>query len=336
MVVNTIIAAVAAIVVTAVSGFIFIPWLHRLKAGQQFKEIGPTWHQKKLGTPTMGGFMFILGVIVAVIVGLVLDNSSSVTSAVGIDNEKMLIRLVLGLVAALLFGGIGFIDDYLKVVRHNNKGLRGWFKIFFQVGVSVLYLGAMALFGGQTSVVSFPFIGSADLGIFFWILSVIMIVGVVNSVNLTDGLDGLNSSVTCITAISFMFVALFMGSAAFSTFGAAVAGGCIGFLFWNFYPAKVMMGDTGSMFLGGSVIALAYGLNQPVLLVLAGIIYFCEAASDIIQVGYYKLTHGKRIFKMAPIHHHFEMCGMSEIQICFMFSAVQLVGGALAFLSVAI
>lgn len=332
-----IMAAALAILITACSGFLLVPWLRRVKAGQQFKEIGPTWHQKKKGTPTMGGIMFIIGILVATVVGLIMAGVSFPQLSVDLPgHNQSVLRLIFGVIAALLFGLVGFLDDYLKVVRHNNNGLRGWYKIFFQVLIAACYLAALAIWGGQTTVVYFPFIGNADLGIFFWVLSILMIVGVVNAVNLTDGLDGLNSSVTAIYAISFVVISLIVGGLGFSIYSAAVAGGCIGFLFWNFYPAKVMMGDTGSMFLGGSVIAIAYGLNLPVLLILAGIIYFCEAGSDILQIAYFKLTHGKRIFKMAPIHHHFEMCGLSEVQICILFGVVSLIGGIVAILSVAL
>ena len=329
-----ILTAALSLVITAVSGFVFVPWLKRIKCGQQIKEIGPTWHQKKQGTPTMGGFMFITGALIALVCGVIAAYKLVPSISQDMPNHSVtMLRLIFGVVAALLFSSVGFIDDYLKVVRHNNAGLRGWFKIVFQVAISALYLASLAVWGGQTSVVEFPFIGKADLGIFFWVLSMLMIIGVVNAVNLTDGLDGLNTSVTLVYCMGFVVIALLVGGFGFSILAAAVAGGCIGFLFWNFYPAKIMMGDTGSMFLGGIVVALAYGLNVPLLMIFAGIIYFCEAGSDVLQVLYFKATHGKRIFKMAPIHHHFEMCGMSEIQIGIMFSVVTLIGCGLAILS---
>lgn len=329
-----ILTAAVSLLITAVLGFVMIPWLRKIKCGQTIKEIGPTWHKKKQGTPTMGGFMFITGTLIALIVGLIVGSKLVPDAAAHLPNySQSLLRLLFGVIATLLFSAVGFIDDYLKVVRHNNAGLRGWYKIIFQTGIAALYLGALVMFGGQTSVVDFPFIGKADLGIFFYILSMLMIVGVVNAVNLTDGLDGLNASVTAVVSISFIVIALLVGGFSMSIFAAAVAGGCIGFLLWNFYPAKVFMGDTGSMFLGGAVITLAYGLNVPMLIVFAGIIYFCEAGSDVLQVLYFKATHGKRIFKMAPIHHHFEMCGFSEVKIAIMFCTVSLIGGAIAILS---
>ena len=329
-------AAALSLAITACSGFVFVPWLHKIKCGQPIKEIGPTWHKKKSGTPTMGGIMFISGVLVSmtVLALLVTQRYPDLTPDLP-ETAVATRRLILGIAAALLFSAVGFIDDYLKVVRHNNAGLRGWYKIFLQVAIAGAYLASLAIWGGQTTTAFFPFLGTADLGIFYWVLSMLMIVGVVNAVNLTDGLDGLNSSVTAVASVSLTVIAVLRGQFGFSLFAAAVAGGCIGFLFWNFYPAKVMMGDTGSMFLGGAVIALAYGLDLPVILVFVGIIYFCEAASDVLQVCYFKLTHGKRIFKMAPIHHHFEMCGLNEIQIGCLFCAVGVIGGVLAIVSVA-
>lgn len=329
-----IITAAVSMLLTAVSGFVFVPWLKKIKCGQQIKEIGPTWHQKKQGTPTMGGFMFITGSLIALVCGLIVANKLMPELASSLPNYSQgMLRLLFGVIAAMLFSGVGFIDDYLKVVRHNNAGLRGWFKILFQVAISALYLASLAIWGGQTTVVEFPFIGKADLGIFFWVLSMLMIIGVVNAVNLTDGLDGLNTSVTLVYCMGFVVISLLVGGFGFSILSAALVGGCIGFLFWNFYPAKIMMGDTGSMFLGGMVVALAYGVDKPLLMLFAGIIYFCEAGSDVLQVLYFKATHGKRIFKMAPIHHHFEMCGMSEIQIGIMFSVVTFIGCGLAVLS---
>lgn len=199
-------------------------------------------------------------------------------------------------------------------------------KTLLQLIVSVAYLLSFYLSYGSRMYI--PFVGDVDLGIFYWILGIFIVYGTVNAVNLTDGIDGLCTSVTFIVGIAMMIGAVVFQYYGLGVLAAALAGGCAGFLVWNWHPAKVFMGDTGSMFLGGMVVALAYGLNCPLILIPVGIIYIAEAASDIIQVCYFKLTKGKRLFKMAPIHHHFEMSGWSEVKIVTVFSAVTLLGCA--------
>ena len=194
--------------------------------------------------------------------------------------------------------------------------------------VAAAYLASIILAGGD-STTYIPFAGSVDLGIFYWILALLVIVGMVNAVNFTDGIDGLNGSVTFFVSIFFMLIAGFMMAGGMSVFAAAVAGGCMGFLMWNFNPAKVFMGDTGSLFLGGAVCAMAFGLNVPILLLPMGIVYIMEILSVVLQVTYFKLTHGKRLFKMSPIHHHFEMCGWGEMKICIVASGVTILMGIL-------
>ncbi|MBP3414209.1 MAG: phospho-N-acetylmuramoyl-pentapeptide-transferase [Clostridia bacterium] len=321
----SIIAAVIAFVVTAALGKVLIPWLHKLKYGQPIKEIGPTWHSAKSGTPTMGGLTFLAGVGIAVCVCLPLYWSAA---AEPVSTERC-VMMWAGLIMGVLYGIVGFADDYLKVVRHNNDGLSFWQKIISQTGIAAAYLAAMWISGdngkGATTI---PFVeGQVELGFWFYIIALVMIVGFVNAVNLTDGIDGLCGSVTFFAAVSFMFSAALVQILEISIIGAALAGGCLGFLVWNFYPAKVFMGDTGSLFLGGMFCALAFGMDMPILIPLVGIIYLCEAGSVIIQRYYFKLTHGKRIFKMSPIHHHFEMCGWSEIKIVTVFSIVTFIAG---------
>ena len=194
------------------------------------------------------------------------------------------------------------------------------------------YLFSLWLSGVGTSTL-IPFVGSVDFGPAFWVLSALGIVAMVNAVNFTDGIDGLNASVTFFFAVTFMILPGIMSLFGMSIAAAAVAGGCLGFLLWNFNPAKVFMGDTGSLFLGGIVCALGFGVNLPVLILVTGIVYLCEILSVVLQVSYFKITHGKRIFKMTPIHHHFEMCGWSEVKICVVFSAVTVVFGALSICS---
>ncbi len=320
-------AAVVSFVVTAVSGHFLIPFLRRLKYGQTILEIGPSWHKNKQGTPTMGGIMFIIGIVAAIIVATVL----AIFSPNRPDNFSMeLVRLVAGLVMALLFGVLGFADDYIKVVKKRNLGLTAKQKMFFQILIAVLYLAALYIAGDRDTTVYVPFIAKIDLWLFYYPFAIFVIVGFVNAVNLTDGIDGLASSVTFVFALGMMVITTLMSVSSMNTLAAALAGGCLGFLIYNFHPAKVFMGDTGSMFLGGLTVALAFGIKQPLLLILCGIIYLAETFSVMLQVTYFKLTHGKRIFKMSPIHHHYEMSGWSEVKIVIVFSIVTLIGCAAA------
>lgn len=235
---------------------------------------------------------------------------------------------------ALAFGAVGFLDDYIKVVKHRNLGLTARQKYLMQLVIGVFYLVMLYIAGDRSTAVAVPFLGTLELGPFYYLLAMIIITGFVNAVNLTDGLDGLSSSVTFVYAVVFLVIAGILQFGQASVIAAALAGGTLGFLVWNFYPAKVFMGDTGSLFLGGLVVALAFQVGMPLLLVFAGVVFWCEAFSVIIQVCYFKATHGKRLFKMSPIHHHFEMCGWSEVKIVSVFALVGLLGGALAVWSV--
>ncbi|MBQ4094649.1 MAG: phospho-N-acetylmuramoyl-pentapeptide-transferase [Oscillospiraceae bacterium] len=328
-------AAFIGVSLTAVLGFWMIPWLKRLKYGQTINEIGPTWHKYKEGTPAMGGLMFIIGTIAAIAVGYIsmtLQMPQFRTEQFAVENA----RLFLGLAAALGFAAIGFIDDYTKMRQHRNLGLTAKGKIVLQIAVTAAYVFAMERFGGCTTAMHVPFIGSVDFGIFYYPLIMFAIIGVVNAVNLTDGLDGLASSVTFVVALGFIVIASLRGFAGTTLFSTAIASSLIGFLFWNFKPARVFMGDTGSMFLGGAVVAMAFGVSMQPLMLLSGIVYVGEAFSVMLQVTYFKLTHGKRIFKMSPIHHHFEMCGWSEEKIIAVFCAVAAVGTGLSIVSAVI
>ncbi len=319
-----------AFVVTAAMGFPLIPWLRRLKFGQTILDIGPAWHKNKQGTPTMGGIMFVVGVTLAVAVGgctLWISNPSALGGMGGM-------RLFAGVVMSLAFCVIGFLDDYIKVVKRRNLGLTARQKYLMQLIIGVFYLTMLYLSGDTSTVVVIPFLGQLDLGVLYYPLAIIVITGFVNAVNLTDGIDGLAASVTFVYAAVMLVVAAILQFAPASLMAAALAGGCLGFLVWNFHPAKVFMGDTGSLFLGGLVVALAFEMGLPLLLILTGVVYWCEAFSVMLQVTYFKLTHGKRIFRMSPIHHHFEMGGWSEEKIVCVFSLVALVGGAFGVLSV--
>lgn len=327
-----IVTAIAAFGISALLGVWMVPFLRRIRYGQTIKEVGPTWHKKKDGTPTMGGFLFIAGVTIASVTGFFLLHSgnSGISSAQGGLNTT---RFFLGLTMALAFGLVGFLDDYIKVVKKRNLGLRARAKSLMQVVIAGLYLLGLYLAGDTSTIVPIPFLGQWDMGLWYYPFALFVIVGTVNAVNLTDGIDGLAGSVTFVAAIGFILVSALLSQYEMGLLATALAGGCLGFLVWNFHPAKVFMGDTGSLFLGGVVTALAFGLSNPVLLVMIGIVYVVETLSDIIQIGCYKLTH-KRVFKMAPIHHHFEMSGWSEYKIVAVFSLVTLVGCAFAVWSV--
>ncbi len=315
------IAAIVAFLVTMMSGFILIPALRRLKFGQTILEEGPSWHKAKQGTPTMGGVMFVLGIIVAVTAGLYV-----LREAVPEETMQMLsddsLSLAITLFSCLAFGAVGFIDDYIKVVKKRNLGLKARYKIIMQVVIAGTFLALQSSIGHISTWIDIPFIGIIDIGYFYYPITFLGIIFLVNAVNLTDGIDGLCSSVTFIVAVGFIVLSLTANYLTNALFASALAGGCVGFLFWNFYPAKVFMGDTGSMFLGGAVVGMAWAINRPEILVLMGALYIIEALSVVIQVSYFKITKGKRIFKMSPIHHHFEMSDWSEVKIVTVFSIV--------------
>lgn len=330
---TTAILAVATIgfAVSAVSGYFLIPYLHKLHFGQTILDIGPSWHKNKQGTPTMGGFMFIFAILIASVVGYFMLSQGKNDLWHGTQVE--IARYWGTILLAVSFGIIGFVDDYIKVVKKRNLGLTAIQKLIMQFVAAGLYMLILYTAGDTSTVLIIPFLGQLDLGLVYFPLCVVGIVYITNSVNLTDGLDGLCGSVTCVSALGFMMVSAAMGFGGINLLSTALAAACLGFLVWNFYPAKVFMGDTGSMFLGGMVTGLAFGVGMPLILAFLGIIYICESMSVVLQVISFKTT-GKRIFKMSPIHHHFEMCGLSEVKIDFAFSAVTAVGAVLAVLAV--
>ncbi len=336
---NIIIAcAVAAVVAFAISfalGYVVIPFLHKLKFGQTILEIGPKWHKNKQGTPTMGGILFIIGTLVAFGVVVLIDKflGGDIIGTNEIVEKSMNIKVWGGLVMALGFAFIGFLDDYIKVVKKRNMGLTILQKTVLQIVLMVGYLLTLFI-NDPTGSMFIPFVGMIETKIFFWVIGVAVIYCTTNAVNFTDGIDGLCGSVTVTAAVSFIVIGALRNCLGVSLLAAALAGGLVGYLIWNWHPAKVMMGDLGSMFLGGMIVALSYAIDCPFIILLIGIIYVAEFGSDIIQIGYFKLTHGKRIFKMAPIHHHFEMCGWKEVKIVKIFSLVNLLGGIAAILLV--
>ena len=327
--INLIVGVLSA-AISAGFGVILIPYLKKLKVGAHILEIGPRWQKDKEGTPLMGGFMFIASTVIAALVGYVLISQYRAANFIDVP-ENALYKLLLGLAASIGFMLVGFADDYIKVVKKRNQGFNAKAKSVCQAVIVVLYLAGLWYLGDTTKVV-IPFLGDVDLGIFYYPLMAVAIYGFVNAVNLTDGVDGLCGSVTLVYSAAFTLIFVLLGNWEYSAYATALAGGCLGFLVWNLHPAKVFMGDTGSMFLGGCVVAFGFASDLELLIPLVGVIYLIEAMSDVIQIGSYKLRH-KRVFKMAPIHHHFELSGWSEYKIMFVFSGITLIAGFLGILA---
>ncbi|MBR3968186.1 MAG: phospho-N-acetylmuramoyl-pentapeptide-transferase [Clostridia bacterium] len=337
---TAVIVAIISFAVTSLLGFIVIPYLRKLKFGQTILEEGPKWHKDKQGTPTMGGVMMVAGVLVAMVLGFTFSFFTNGGYALEMKDPKKLAILLAGIVMSLGMCAIGFFDDYIKVVKKQNLGLTAKQKTFLQLLVAAAYLATLAINGMSETYI--PFIGEVSIvkgfGLLFWPIALMFIYGFTNAVNLTDGLDGLASSVTLVVACAFMLASASLSSDtrsfdAINSLSAALAGSCAGFVVWNAKPAKVFMGDTGSMFLGGMVVALSFGIERPILLLVMGCVYFIEAISVMLQVAYFKLTK-KRLFKMAPLHHHFEMSGFSEQNVVLLFSFIALIGCVIALLTV--
>ncbi|MHB1151541.1 MAG: phospho-N-acetylmuramoyl-pentapeptide-transferase [Eubacteriales bacterium] len=301
---------------TAAAARILIPKLKSHKMGQKILDIGPRWHKSKEGTPTMGGLSFIFASIPVV---LIAGSYGFFTY----DGKQTASMLLLTLAMAYLNGLIGFLDDYVKFVKKQNEGLRAGQKYFLQLIVAGGYLLSMELLGYLDTAIYIPYADiMVEFGILYYIIALVLLTGIVNSVNLTDGIDGLSSTVTFFVAAFFAVAAFIFGAWETVFLSAMTAGACLGFLVYNFYPARIFMGDTGSLFLGGLVVGAAFMINNPVIILVVGFIYIVESASVMIQVAYFKITHGKRFFKMAPIHHHFEKCGWSELKIVGVFGAI--------------
>ncbi len=331
MTIKLILALVVGFLVSSGVGAFLVPFLRKIKAGQSIKEIGPTWHKDKAGTPTMGGIMFIVAVtVVCLTVGFV-----SVM-------ERELAHIYI-LLFGLVFGAIGFLDDYEKLRHHHNTGLSAKSKFLLQLVAAIAFLLLLRLKGYLSPNLYIPFWNtyipvSEPL---YFIFAAFVVVGTVNAINITDGVDGLAAGTCvpvflCFTAIVFCWGKIFRTQGIFS---AGITGALLGFLVYNFHPARVFMGDTGSLFLGGCIAGLAFALDVPLLLIPLCIMPIIETLSDILQVGYFKLTHGKRIFKMAPFHHHLEMGGWlghkwKETEIFVLFSGITLVMAVISFLGV--
>ncbi|MCR5715387.1 MAG: phospho-N-acetylmuramoyl-pentapeptide-transferase [Lachnospiraceae bacterium] len=315
---GNVVAALVAFAISLISGKWIIPALLRLKIGQTVRDDGPQSHLKKNGTPTMGGVIFLLGFTIAAL--LFAGKSPYILP---------IVLLTLG------FGLIGFLDDFIKVVLKRSMGLHAWQKMLGQFVITGVFAWYMVNYSGISLEMSLPFTdgmmwnpGALAIPLMFFI-----ILGTVNGTNFTDGLDGLASSVTVVVALFFAAVSVRIG-VEITPAMMAMAGALMGFLFYNAYPASVFMGDTGSLALGGLVAGAAYVLQMPLFIVLVGFIYLIEVLSVILQVSYFKLTHGKRIFKMAPIHHHFEKCGYTETKVVTGFTIVTILLCLIAYIAI--
>ena len=314
---QVVIPVLIAFVISLILGPIIIPFLRKLKMGQTERVEGVQSHLKKAGTPTMGGVIFLIATVI--------------TSLFYVRDYPKVIPV---LFLTLGFGIIGFLDDYLKVVLRRSDGLLPWQKFSLQVVVTAVFTYYLVNYTDVSLAMRIPFWSDHYLNLGWLAVPVLFfaVIGTVNGVNFTDGLDGLASSVTLIVAVFFSVVSIGTKSG-IEPITCAVVGGLMGFLLFNVYPAKIFMGDTGSLALGGFVAGAAYMMQMPLFILLVGLIYLVEVLSVIIQVTYFKKTHGKRIFKMAPIHHHFELCGWSETRVVAVFSIITAVMCLIALLA---
>ncbi|MBP3882346.1 MAG: phospho-N-acetylmuramoyl-pentapeptide-transferase [Lachnospiraceae bacterium] len=320
--INIVVPLLVGFAVSAVSGRYLIPFLRRVKAGQTERTDGPQSHLSKTGTPNMGGIMILLGLAAACITACLLP---------GIGGSEVIPVLIL----AVGFGLVGFIDDYLKVVKKKSDGLSAKQKMALQIVIALLFAFYITKINAIPLTMKVPFVPGLYLDLKLLNIPAFLFISVatVNGTNFTDGVDGLASCVTVATALFFTIAAAFAGSGAAAA-GGAMIGALLGFLIYNANPAKVFMGDTGSLALGGFVTAMAYLLQLPLFIPIVGFIYFIEVLSVIIQVAYFKKTHGKRIFRMAPIHHHFELGGWSEVKVVAIFTIVTVILSTAALLGI--
>ena len=308
---SLVVAAVVAAGFVLITGPFFIPWLHKLKFGQSIREEGPQSHQKKSGTPTMGGIMIILGITLG-----------TLAAAPWTPEVLLALFIMLGHFA------LGFLDDYIKVVKKRNLGLKAKQKLLGQIVIALvtIYIGTREL-GIDTSI-WLPVLDSAvDIGFGYYLLVLFVLVGASNAVNLTDGLDGLASGTMAVAASCYGVDCALTGHSDLVLFCVAIVAACLAFLRFNAHPAKVFMGDTGSLALGGAFAAVGILTHTEILLAVIGLVFVCEAMSVIMQVSYFKATGGKRIFRMSPLHHHFELGGWSETKVVFVFWSVGLLAG---------
>ena len=312
LLIEFLITGVSSFVLTAILSRIIIPILRNKKAGQIIRPEGPKWHATKAGTPTMGGICFIMAMLIALL-------GMTVFFAIK-GRQRELVPMALTMALAVMNGMIGFVDDYCKLLKKQNEGLKAYQKFLLQVVAAGAYIFLLKILGYVDTSLHIPFMKeSVELGVVYYVFAMFLIVGMVNSVNLTDGIDGLAASVTLVIAGFFGFISFAFLHTSLALISAALIGGMIGFLIFNLHPAKVFMGDTGSLFLGGAVTGMAFIINEPMIIMLAGGIFLWETVSVMLQVGSFKLRQ-KRIFKMSPFHHHLEQCGWKENKIVAVFS----------------
>lgn len=330
MTIRLITAFIISLLFVTLFGKYYIPWLKKEKAGQEIKE-EVTWHKSKAGTPTLGGVMIIFATLLILLT----------VGFEGMLNGHYIHFFVF--LFALVFGGIGFLDDWEKVKRKQNLGLSANAKFLLQFIASVVFIVLVKKFGYLSNNLYIPFVNKYVFvpEWFYVILSAFIIVGTVNAVNITDGLDGLCAGTSIPVFLFFTTLCFVVGNQyiELGIFSSAILGALIGFLYYNYNPAQIFLGDTGSLFLGGAIVALAFAYDMPLILVTLGIIYIIETLSDIIQISYFKVTHGKRVFKMAPFHHHLELGGWSgkkrtEKEIFAIFTLVSLVFSIISFIGV--
>ncbi len=324
------IALILTFICTVLLTKMIIPLLTRKKIGQKILDIGPSWHKGKEGTPTMGGIAFVIASIISFTVVMLVFGRS-------IEKRELFCTInvfVYGVLNCL----VGLIDDIAKLKKSKNEGLTPVGKLLLQSICSILFLIAMSVTVGVSTTIKIPFTDiELEIGFFYYILSFLILCGVVNAVNLTDGIDGLASICVLTVAMLFSFVGLAKeNSTSLSFFGAVLIGATLGFLIYNLHPAKIFMGDTGSLFLGAIVVGASFILENPILVIIYGFIFICEAISDILQVVYFKITKGKRLFKMAPLHHHLEKCGFSEMKVVSIFGIINAIFCIIAFLGMVI
>ena len=323
MLIEFLIVMIATFLLTVAFSRFIIPILKSRKMGQYIKDIGPRWHKSKEGTPTMGGITFIAAMTVVSALALIVD---------GRDALPLAFIMLLGLLNAV----IGFIDDYQKLVKKNNDGLGEWQKTLLQLLAGGIYLFLMKMNGFIDTSLEIPFTSiEIELGIFYYVVALGLIWGMVNSTNITDGIDGLASTITLVVGGFFALCAFSFGNRPTEIVSAALIGGMVGFLVYNFHPARVFMGDTGSLFIGGIITALAFAINEPLVVLICGLVYVLELGSSALQRYVYKLSgRKKRLFKMAPIHHHFEQCGWSENKIVAVFSSITVICCVIAWFAI--
>ena len=324
MVIELVVAFIVSLTVTAAVGIYLVPVLRRINAGQSIREDGPTWHNKKHGTPTLGGVMFIIGIAAACL-----------TVGFRAIREGEFSHLIV-LLFALVFAAIGFIDDYKKIKKKQNMGLTAKKKFLLHIVAAAALLALMRVTGHLTPDLYILFFNVTFVipPVIYYVFAAFVIVGTVNAVNITDGADGLATGVSIPVAFCYIMITILWGFSVLGIFAAALLGGLVAFLFFNFHPAKVFMGDTGAQFIGGAICAIAFALDTPLILIPLGIVFFVETLSDIIQIVYYKASGGKRVFKMAPLHHHLEICGWSEYKLFSVFTIVSVLFAILSYFGV--